>query len=551
MDNGFADRKKQGERGDFDGDGLSNREEYLLATNPANADTDGDGISDYDEMHLYKTSPTDSNSIAVTEVNSLDISGYNVSGSTGSWQVADGGLLGSTFRGKVEWTFEVPSAGIWMLEMGGRLRGTLRSFEELHLGVFVDGKVMDTHRMEFVHGQPSSLKVVTPYLTAGQHTFRIDIRNEVGRRKLQILSLKVLGTGGFDGDSNARPDWLDSLLFASNTLAPIPAESFISPLFVEGSTRYLGGTSLNSSSLPVPVQRGLGDLHWYANVPLQAVGETSALVVFEDRTVVNATEWVRWNSLGGSPLAIRLGDSVKIAAWVNSPVETASVTITVDGQTRNLLASESFIKQFNQPGAYPITVSHDGNILSASSINVVTADFGNPHVSYSDAPKWTEFPSVPNSLVITAEPSVRIHSTGAFGTGSKARFSALRYGEHRLAARLPNGGAIVAFGSIRSLSVSDALKNDAATYIGSTSDGYRVLRSPIWVGGLPEGGKVVITIFRSGVTFLDGTSVKELYAADFEEGIAYLEFRYPDAMGGGYCHYIDVYDAGGRHLGRR
>jgi hypothetical protein len=48
-DNGAIDMLRQGERGDFDGDGLTNREEYLLGTDPSNSDTDGDGISDFDE----------------------------------------------------------------------------------------------------------------------------------------------------------------------------------------------------------------------------------------------------------------------------------------------------------------------------------------------------------------------------------------------------------------------------------------------------------------------------------------------------------------------
>lgn len=51
-DNGINDADD-----DSDDDGLSNREEIELGTDPRNDDTDGDGLSDYDELNKYNTDP--------------------------------------------------------------------------------------------------------------------------------------------------------------------------------------------------------------------------------------------------------------------------------------------------------------------------------------------------------------------------------------------------------------------------------------------------------------------------------------------------------------
>src|SRR5918994_6498366 len=49
--------KKKSGRGDADRDGLRNRREYRLRTNPRKKDTDGDGLRDRAEVRRYKTNP--------------------------------------------------------------------------------------------------------------------------------------------------------------------------------------------------------------------------------------------------------------------------------------------------------------------------------------------------------------------------------------------------------------------------------------------------------------------------------------------------------------
>jgi hypothetical protein len=160
------------------------------------------------------------------------------------------------------------------------------------------------------------------------------------------------------------------------------------------------------------------------------------------------------------------------------------------------------------------------------------------------------FENVPTSLTVVADPSLLVDEKQTVAAGQSVRLRTSQGGWHTLAARLPSG-PIVGLGTALTVSVSDALKNDAGQYIGTAADGYSIFRSPIMVTDLPVGGRVVITIFRAGVTFMDGTTVMTLTDADFVNGVAYLQFRFAPGITGGYCHYIDVYDGQNHFMGRR
>jgi PA14 domain/Bacterial TSP3 repeat len=548
-DNGATDTLRQGERGDFDSDGLSNREEYLLGTNPALADTDGDGASDFDEVKNYGTIPTKSDALKGELVATPELTSYNQSNTSGTWQMLNGGLIGSSFRGRIEWSFTVPRDGWWVIGLQGGLIGTLRTQEDLELGIKVDGTSLAPQQLRIINGLPTSTRLVSPFLRAGTHTFEVDVRNDMGRRTFQILSLQVESPAGFDGNQNGLPDWVDDSLLRGNQLAPVPSESPVSPLCVEGSVRYLGAASILAAGQTVNVARGLGDRHWYANVPLLESSQTPVSVTLENASQTLMVNWTRWNAMAGQELVIRVGDSVKIGGWLNLG-DAGQVSITVAGITRSIAAASSFVQGFAQAGNYPVSVTHANGTRTSAMIRVMSADFGEIPIFYSEIPAWRSFAGVPSLLKITAAPELLIDRAVAEGAGQKTFLRAMTDGTHTLAARCPSG-AIVSLGSVTSVGVADTVKNDAATYIGSTADGYRIMRSPIVVTGLPVGGRVVITIFRAGVKFMDGTSVKTLTLADFVDGVAWIDFHYPAKLGGGYCHYMDVYDAQNRHLGRR
>ena len=52
----------------FDGDGLTNYQEYICGTNPFDEDTDEDNLKDGDEVNIYETNPL----VADTDNDGLD-----------------------------------------------------------------------------------------------------------------------------------------------------------------------------------------------------------------------------------------------------------------------------------------------------------------------------------------------------------------------------------------------------------------------------------------------------------------------------------------------
>lgn len=127
-----------------------------------------------------------------------------------------------------------------------------------------------------------------------------------------------------------------------------------------------------------------------------------------------------------------------------------------------------------------------------------------------------------------------------------------KHGSYNLVARLHQGGPILSTQPLNIIGFADVIQTgQQSTFFSRDFTGYMQITSPIVATGIPQGGTVVVRIFRSGVTFLDGTKTFTLSAADFTNDIYYLDFLFPIGMSGGYCHYIDIYDRNGAFVARR
>ncbi|MEM6820324.1 MAG: PA14 domain-containing protein [Verrucomicrobiota bacterium] len=548
QDNGSSDMEREGERGDYDGDGLTNLEEYVLGTHPTLTDSDGDSFSDYDEVYNLGTDPNASNDITPEVVSEIDLTTYT--GSSATWEWFDGGLIADNFRGDISWDFSVPSDGYWLLEVTGRLRGTLRQEETLTLVPSVGGRSTSPFTMRFRGGNPSIGRVITPWLTAGSHQFSIYIDNRVGRRSFQIQSLRVIRAAGLDSDGDGQGDWITDRARSANDIYPVANTSFVSPAFLEGRVRYQGDLTGAASTGPMTISQGLSGQHWYSNVALSPTGPTSLNLSFEGGTDARSLEigWQPWEAFLDPSLDLRIGDELLLID--SSALPGAETSVTVDGSVYLVRQGQTAQHQFASPGTVTLTAQRADGSTRSVNFEVYTADFESPTAFFADRPVWRNFPAVSKDLFVDSSPHLLIRERKRFQGGKRLFLLARQPGSLPLAARLFESGPIVSFGSVTTMGFSDALRNDAAVFIGYTADGARVLQTPLVVTDLPPGGYVKVTIFKAGVTFLDGTRTRILTEADFDDGVAYLEFRYPAHLNGGYCHYVDFYDADGNHLGR-
>lgn len=553
-DNGLLDREGQGERGDFDKDGLSNREEFLAGTDPTNPDSDGDGINDADELRTYGTDPTQSDAPSETIVSTVNLP--NVAASSNTWIELEGGLISDSFRGSVEWDFEVPSDGIWVLQAATRLRGKLYALESFSVSVSIDERPLGNYDLVYGVSREALLRIVTPHLTAGTHRFKLTINNMLARRTMQIVSLDLREPSGADLDANGLPDWVDSLRETADTLAGHGFGSKISPFNLEGFSQVPGEVALNGN----PVQKGADLRHWYGNFSLDNTGASTPYTVTYASGLnrEGSVSWEATNVLDGGEQRVRLGDSLRLGAWVDGS-GTAQITVAMSGgggtpSIYNVSGSDTIVHTFSSAHDYLVTANHSSGATATLTVPVLHADFTQRLAALQNTLRYFSPAdlAMDERLDLEAGEGLRLEGPKTFEGASRFTIYPALGGERGLVARLWPSGPIAGIVRVDSVSISDALQNDVtASYISNDFPDSYLVTSTMVVSDLPAGSKVKITVFKAGVTFSDGTTVKWFEVDDFPNGIIKLEFLFPKGSTGGYCHYTDIYDANDEHVGRR
>lgn len=564
-DNGLLDRAREGENGDYDNDGLNNREEYLAGTDPCNADTDGDGITDGDEINSHGTDPLVSDAPQEAIAGTIDVTTFT--SAQYNWNFIDGGLISDTFRGDISWNVNVPSTGSWIIQVDTRLRGTVYANETVHVNASIDGSPVGRYAITYGAGHHGIMRVLTPNLSAGTHTLTLEIDNLFGRRTVQIDSISLRQPSGADYDTDGIPDWVENQLAAVDYVKAHGSASRTSPAFIEGGARIIDGLFLNGNA----VLKSTDTEHWYANLPLTNGEDTSYTAAFANgQQVQGEIYWWATNVLDNESLVIRQGDTLRLGAWIgggpgantehpNNRQSTGNgvvSTITVEGADYTLNNSKDVhLHQFNTPGVYTVDASHVTGATGTLNVTVVGAELPDDttvvqnSVSYLDL---TDAQADRNLYFETGKGLNLVSITDVDADNYRMRLDPVNGGHFGLVARLYEGGPILDVADVTAVTLTDALQNGLdPAFINQNFPGYYLVTTPMVVQDLPPGGTVVVTIFRSGVMFPDGTTQMTFTAEDLEDEMVILQFLMPQGLSGGYCHSIKIYDANGKLLNER
>ncbi|NLX21004.1 MAG: hypothetical protein GXY55_04935, partial [Phycisphaerae bacterium] len=208
---------------DFDGDGWCDIEEYVLGTDPADADADGDGLSGGEESTITLTDPdqadTDGDGIPDL-VPAIDIPAWSYdawfdSHISSTWSNDGTNAIASApqYAPWVAYSFNVSEAGIYHLAVDTSFAGTFPNpAHEIRLEVAIDGIILGQFSMNHAQGLPE-YTLFTPWLSAGPHRVKLmPIADYWDPKPFTIHSIVFGAVDGADADGNGIQDWMERIL---------------------------------------------------------------------------------------------------------------------------------------------------------------------------------------------------------------------------------------------------------------------------------------------------------------------------------------------------
>jgi len=522
---------------DPDQDGLSNLQEYQAGTDPNNPCSKIAGVPDNVSVLYLRT-----NSATLTTV--ATAKGAQGQAVLGRWKVDGTALYALDRRGEVQFTLSTSSADKLLLEVGGTQNQAGSPCSTFDLILYIDGECLGNRTLKAGYGTNGAVVCLASYLKAGQHTVQVFWDGSASSSSLRLQQVRLRSIAGADSDGDGIKDWVERALNGeSGHDGDISAGSYVSPAFIEGCDPYLSFMSITAGGSAVPVQRNAG-LRWYANVPLLAQTNTPVSIFYQNGGLVEypTLRWLPLNILSPTNLLIRTGDSLLLTAGSNQP---ASVQITVlNGSqtvaTYNTTAAQPVPCRFSTAGTYTVNAVYTpqtGAALTGSiTVKAVGYNFPTNPVCLTSVIRNWPLTNVPLEIVLAPDPRFRMVQTNLGSLGLLIDQNLPR----TLVARLGKAGPILASATAQGLRLF-ATPETYNTVVEQYSDGSQLVETMDVLSPVRPDVTVQIMVIVGGVTFDDGTTFKELTAADFDAlGQCKVRFLLAAGVQTANCHGIRV-----------
>ena len=533
--------------GDFDRDGLTNREEYLLGTRADLADTDGDGVSDLDELRVYGSNPLVKDAVPPKLQNDFVLD--KVISPAGTWLVNSDGVMTSTaMRGAATFSFTVDEPGLHVVRLDARVIGRNGYTPPIPVSALVDGTEIGRGYVTTAEG---GLSWVTRWLSVGTHSLTIQNRNTKFNVNLEITSLKLFRMVGRDGTGDGLPDWFAKIIGPANAFALTGAEAVemtVSPACIEGHSRTLGAVDLDVDGKPCEVLPGIGR-GWYANVPLSEKNRTVVSGRFEGGAITKQLNlvWVAVNPFQcDDKLKVRVGDAMKFTVPAG---EQSDFTLTLDGdQIFTGKSGTEVVVKFERSGDHVLEASRSGTKPRRITITAMKADFGPTFSIAAEMSRKWKLPDVSPLLSLESDPLLQLDNITALapaGLRTTALWKESSAAQPMVLARLSAGGTILAATRLNVFKLVDAAVSGDAHVVDILPDGTRVVEiSYIIEGHIPEDFSMWIDFAVTDAVFADGSTRYLLTAADFDEsGVARIKiYKAPGSGPAFVCHWNRLFE---------
>ncbi len=536
IEDGKSPGSTDGLYGDRDNDGLTNGEEQKLNTKSNLADSDGDGVSDYDEANFFDSATLANDIGPFTPVATLTGDAYTAN--FGEWIKTGGKALQNCRRGSVTYPVTVTASGIHALKFAITSVADGAKSEQYEFDLKINGKRIAYKTLNILPNGSATLAVLSPWLNAGEtYNLELFVDNSYNFRRVSIDSLQILTAGGTDSNANGTPDWVDIRMHATNGFDSTAILSKTSPATVEGNAKYFDLINTNGISV-----KQAPNGRFFTEVSLTSGSASTLNFSFENGAVSQAAtaQWLPSNLLQESAITLRQGDSLLLTAYQNAEnASLESYTLTTNGQTYDQTADQPSQVIFNTPGTTTIQLAHTGTDA------LVT----NRTIAVTVLPKV----NIESPLCVVGYPRLWTHPALPAGATLQFDNQTTRWQEsagnaYTIATFIPTGQPILArssTGHILGCSLVNSVSIRSSDLTGNIRVGLlgvnQLIDMPVVAYGNLVDVKVRCEIIIGGVTYFDGSTIKDITSVNFLENDTHV-LQFVKTVGAhSNCHRFRVY----------